>query len=90
VDDVHVGTSFSCEVVKVSCGHILVDSFGNFFDNDIKVDKVMIEACPLVDEACSDLVVVDRLSGAVSLDDTLHHRLGIDCSIGILGVFHVA
>jgi hypothetical protein len=50
----------------------------------------MIEACSLVDEACSDLVVVDRLSGAVSLDYTLHHRLGIDCGIGILGVFHVA
>jgi hypothetical protein len=50
----------------------------------------MIEASSLVDEACSDLVVVDRLPGAVSLDDTLHHRLGIDCGIGILGVFHVA
>lgn len=47
----------------------------------------MIEASALVDEACSDLVVVDRLSGAVSLYDTLHHRL---CGISILGVFHVA
>ena len=65
----------------------LVDSFGDFFDNDIKVDKVMIEASALVDEACSDLVVVDWLSGAVSLYDTLHHRL---CGIRILGVFHVA
>jgi len=68
----------------------LVDSFGNFFDNDIKVDKVMIEPSSLVDEACSDLVVVDRLPGAVSLDDILHHWLGIGRGISILGVFHVA
>ena len=68
----------------------MVDSFGNFFDNDIKVDKVMIETSSLVDEACSDLVVVDRLSGAVSLYDILHHRLGIGRGISILGVFHVA
>ena len=68
----------------------MVDSFGNFFHDDIKVDKVMIETGSLVDEACSDLVVVDRLSGAVSLDDILHHRLGIARGISILGVFHVA
>ncbi len=68
----------------------MVDSFGNFFDNDIKVDKVMIETGSLVNEACSDLVVVDRLSGAVSLDDILHHWLGIGRGISILGVFHVA
>ena len=68
----------------------MVDSFGNFFYNDIKVYKVMIETGSLVDEACSDLVVVDRLSGAVSLDDIPHHRLGIGRGINILGVFHVA
>lgn len=75
---------------KWSKKRTLIDSFGHFFDNDIKVDKVKIEAGAFVDEACSDLIIVNRLSGAVSLDDTLHYRLGIGCSIGILGCFHLA
>jgi hypothetical protein len=67
----------------------LVDSFRNFFDNDIKVDKVKIKASSFVYETCSDLVKVHRLSGAISLNDILHHRLRISCGICILGVFHL-
>lgn len=65
----------------------LIDSFGDFLDDNIEVDEIQVETRALVDEARSDLLVVDNLSLAVSLDDILYHRLSSGTCI--LGCFHV-
>ena len=69
----------------------LVDSFGDLLDDNIEVDEVQVESCTLVDEACSYLVIIDRLSCAIPLDDILDCRccFSIGRSSRILGTFHV-